>query len=134
MCPFRSAVVQDRFSAGGVTNLCFSYFEGFNEGVIGREAEMRGSLVECGERQLEGGQLERVLWNFSEAPHEQWYHGSCGIHVPRSVVHAKLHYWIMSQDCRNTFLMRHCCGWPRWSVLKFKLISRLRVRRPNLMK
>ena len=54
-------MVQDRFSAGGVTNLCFSYFEGFNEGVIGREAEMRGSLVECGERQLEGGQLERVL-------------------------------------------------------------------------
>ena len=35
--------------------MLFNYFEDFNEGLIGREAEMRGSMVKCGERQLEGG-------------------------------------------------------------------------------
>ena len=35
--------------------IAFKCFEGFNEGVIVREAEMRGSMVKRGERQLEGG-------------------------------------------------------------------------------
>ena len=37
-------------------NLLFIYFERFNEGMIGREAEMRGSMVKCGKGQLEGGE------------------------------------------------------------------------------
>ena len=45
----------NRFPGGDATNLLFNYFEGFNEGIIGREAEMRGSMVKCGERPLEGG-------------------------------------------------------------------------------
>ena len=36
-----------------VTNLLFNYIEGFNEGIIAREAEMRASMVKCGERLLE---------------------------------------------------------------------------------
>ena len=45
----------NRFPGGDVTNVLFNYFEGFNEGIIGREAEMGGSMVKCGERPLEGG-------------------------------------------------------------------------------
>ena len=48
---------------GEVTNLLFNYFEVFNEGIISTEAEMRGSVIKCGERQLEGG------W---------WCYGHCG--------------------------------------------------------
>ena len=36
-----------------VTNLLFNYFEGSNKGIVGREAEMRGFLVKCGERPLD---------------------------------------------------------------------------------
>ena len=36
-------------------NLLFNSFEGSNDGIVGREAEMRGSMVKCGERPLEGG-------------------------------------------------------------------------------
>ena len=53
MCLTRGAMVWDFFPRGEVTNLLFNYLEGFNEGVIGREAEMRGSIVKCRERQLE---------------------------------------------------------------------------------
>ena len=42
--------IQDCFLGGEVTNLLFSYFEGSNWGIIGREAEMRDSMVKCGER------------------------------------------------------------------------------------
>ena len=41
----------DCFLGGEVTNLLF---EGFNERIIGREAEIRCSMVNCGERLLEG--------------------------------------------------------------------------------
>ena len=47
--------VCDRFTGGEVTNLLFNYFEGCNEGIIGRETEMRGSIVKCGKISLEGG-------------------------------------------------------------------------------
>ena len=33
--------------------MLFSYIEGSNEGIIAREAEMRVSMVKCGERLLE---------------------------------------------------------------------------------
>ena len=36
-------------------NVLFNYFGGSNEGTIGREAEIRGSIVKCGERPLDGG-------------------------------------------------------------------------------
>ena len=51
-------MVWDFFPGGEVTNLLFNYFEGFNEGMIGREAEMRGSMVKCRERQLERGRRD----------------------------------------------------------------------------
>ena len=47
----------DRFPGGEVTNLLFNYFEGSNEGIIGSEAEMRGSMLKCGKRRLEGGSV-----------------------------------------------------------------------------
>ena len=52
-------------------NLLFNYFEGFNEGIIGRESEMRDFMVKWGERPLEGGDGGRgggVMWNFRELP------------------------------------------------------------------
>ena len=58
MCLTRGAMVWDFFPGGEVTNLLFNYFEGFNEGMIGREAEMRGSMVKCRERQLERGRRD----------------------------------------------------------------------------
>ena len=58
--------VRDRFPGGEVMNLLFNHFEGFNEGIIGRESEMWGSMVKCGERLLEGG----GMWNSPEVP--QW--------------------------------------------------------------
>ena len=33
--------------------MLFNCFEGFNEGIIGRKAEMRGYMVKCGEKPLE---------------------------------------------------------------------------------
>ena len=33
-------------------NLVFNYLEGSNEGIVGREKEMRGSMVKCRERPL----------------------------------------------------------------------------------
>ena len=48
-------MVNNRFLSGEVVNLLFNDFEGSNEGIVGREAEMRGSLVKCGKRPLEGG-------------------------------------------------------------------------------
>ena len=41
---------------GMVTNLVLN-FEGFNEVIIGSEAEMRGYMVKYGERLLEGGRV-----------------------------------------------------------------------------
>ena len=51
-------MVGGRFRGGEVTNLLFNYFEGSNEGIVGRKAEMTGSIVKCGERLLEGGGCE----------------------------------------------------------------------------
>ena len=73
-------------------NLLFSYFEGFNEGMIGRESEIRGSMLKCGERPFQG------RGNFRETLHERWCYGNRGKHVGRYLVHARLDYWIMSQD------------------------------------
>ena len=39
----------DRFPGGKVTNMFFNHFEGSNQIIIGRESEMRGSMVKCGE-------------------------------------------------------------------------------------
>ena len=47
-------MVWDRFTGGEVGNLLFNYFEGSNEGIIGRKAEMRGAMVKCGQIPLEG--------------------------------------------------------------------------------
>ena len=49
--------MRDRFPGGEFTNLLFSYFDDSNEGIIGGEAEMRGFMVKCGERLLEGGAM-----------------------------------------------------------------------------
>ena len=38
-----------------VTDLIFIYFESSDGGIIGEEAEIRGSVVKCEERPLEGG-------------------------------------------------------------------------------
>ena len=48
-------MVRDRFPGGKFTNLLFNYFNGSNEEIIGGEAEMRGFMVKCWERPLEGG-------------------------------------------------------------------------------
>ena len=37
-------------------NLLFNYFEGFNEGIMDRESEMRDFMIKCGERPLERGE------------------------------------------------------------------------------
>ena len=50
MHPASIEAVWDRFSGGEDTNLLFNCFEVSNEGIIGGEAEMRGSAVKCGER------------------------------------------------------------------------------------
>ena len=82
--------------------MLLNYFEGSNEGIIGREAEMRGSMVKCGARPLEGegGGCEisvRLPMNDGamETVEYMW--------VGRYLVHARLDYWIMSQNCRNAF-------------------------------
>ena len=46
--------VRDRFPEWEFTNLLFNYFSGSNERIIGGEAEMRGFMIKCGERRLEG--------------------------------------------------------------------------------
>ena len=82
--------------------MLLNYFEGLNEGIIGREAEMRGSMVKCGARPLEGegGGCEisvRLPMNDGamETVEYMW--------VGRYLAHARLDYWIMSQNCRNAF-------------------------------
>ena len=51
-------MVGDRFPGGDVTNYLFNYFEGSNEGIAGREAELTASVVKCGKKPLEGGGCE----------------------------------------------------------------------------
>ena len=41
-------------------------------------------------------------WNSHDTSHERWCYKKCGIHVGKYLVHARLDYWILSQDCRNT--------------------------------
>ena len=36
-------------------NLLFNFFEGFNEGIIGKQVERRSSMVKYQETPLEGG-------------------------------------------------------------------------------
>ena len=50
----RIGAVRDRFPVGEFTNSLFNYFNGSNERIIGGEAEMRGFMIKCGERWLEG--------------------------------------------------------------------------------
>ena len=90
--------------------MLLNYFEGSNEGIIGREAEMRGSMVKCGARPLEGegGGCEisvRLPMNDGamETVEYMW--------VGRYLVHARLDYWIMSQNCRNKFLWHELLNW-----------------------
>ena len=45
---------RDRFPGGEFTNLLISCLNDSNEGITGGEAEMRGFMVKCGERPLEG--------------------------------------------------------------------------------
>ena len=40
----RVEAIRGRFPGGKVTNLLFNYFDGSNEGLTGREAEMKGSM------------------------------------------------------------------------------------------
>ena len=54
-------MVRDRFAGAEFTNLLFNYFSGSNEGIIGEEAEMRGFMIKCGERLLEGWEYVKFL-------------------------------------------------------------------------
>ena len=45
-------MVRDRLPCGEDINLLFNYFKVSNEGIIGREPEMRGSAVKCEEGPL----------------------------------------------------------------------------------
>ena len=45
-----SAAVRDCFLEGEVMNLLVNFFEGCNEGIMGKEAERRGSTVKWGNR------------------------------------------------------------------------------------
>ena len=48
---------QGSFHMRGVYEFAFqfvNYFNGSNERIIGGEAEMRGFMIKCGERRLEG--------------------------------------------------------------------------------
>ena len=83
----RSAAVRHHFPGGEVVkNLLFNYFEGSIEGIMGREAEIKRFFGK--------------MWGNTE----RWCYGNCGIHVSTYLVHARLDCWILSQDCRNTYL------------------------------
>ena len=71
-------MVWDDFLGGEVVNFLFNYFEGFNEGIIGREAEVKGSMVKCWERPLDRG---GSMCNSRDASHAQWCYGNCGTPV-----------------------------------------------------
>ena len=121
------AVISDRFSGGEVKNLLFNYFEDSNEGIVSREEERRD------------------MWDSRKTPHEWWCYQNCGMHVGNFLVHARLDYWILSQECRNTLpwhkllnwwvhKIRRCCGWRGWSKRKVEPIARPNTWRPNLVK
>ena len=48
-------MIWDHFQGSEITNFLLNYFEGSVEGIINREAEIRGSTVKYGERPLEEG-------------------------------------------------------------------------------
>ena len=76
--------------------MLFNYFEGSNKGIVGREAEMRGSMIKCGERPLEGGGCEILV----RLPMD---YGAMETVEYMGVDIWCLLGWIMSQDCRNEF-------------------------------
>ena len=59
--------------------MLFNYFEGSNEEIVGRKAEMTGSIVKCGERPLEGGGCEiPVRLPMKDGAMETGIHVPCG--------------------------------------------------------
>ena len=42
------------------------------------------------------------MWKSCEILREWWSCGNCEIHVGKYLVHSRLDYWVLSQDCRNT--------------------------------
>ena len=77
-------------------NLLFNYFEGSNEGIVGREVEMRGSIAKCWERPLEEGGCEiPVKLPMNDGAMES-------VEYMLVDIWCKLD-WIMSQHCRNAF-------------------------------
>ena len=74
--------MKNSIPGGEITNLLFNYFEGSNEGIVGRKAEKTGSIVKSGERPLEGGGCEIPV----RLPMKRWvdeeFHpaksGACG--------------------------------------------------------
>ena len=59
--------------------MLFNYFEGSNEGIVGRKAEMTGSIVKCGERSLEGEGCEiPVRLPMNDGAMETGIHVPCG--------------------------------------------------------
>ena len=109
MCPTRSAAGCDRFPRGEITDLLFNYFEGFNEGMIGREAQMRGFMGKCEETPSEGGGEGVREISVKLSMNNDTI--QTGIHVGGYVVHARLDYWIMSQDCRKPFPWHELLNW-----------------------
>ena len=97
--PTRVVGVRDRFPGGEFTTLLISCLNGSNEGIIDREAEMRGFVVKFGERPLEG----EGMWISRKVPHEQLCYGVRGMHMGRYLVYAGLNCGVMSQDGRNAF-------------------------------
>ena len=67
-------------------------------------------MVKCGETPLEGEghvKTRETLYVWSMCMMVLW-RLLCWIHVDEHSVHARLDYWIWSQNCRNTLLWHEC--------------------------
>ena len=67
-------------------------------------------MVKCGETPLEGEghvKTRETLYVWSMCMMVLW-RLLCWIHVGEHSVHARLDYWIWSQNCRNTLLWHEC--------------------------
>ena len=88
----------DRFPGGEVTNLIFNYFEGSNEGIVGREAEMRKMCKMWGKTVRAGVCKIPVRLPMNDGAMET-------VEYMRVDIWCMLD-WIMSQNCKNAYPWR----------------------------
>ena len=105
-------VIRDCFPGEEVTDLLLNFFEGSHEEIMGREQKEEVLWVMLCKAVRGGGRGAwktcKALYTWSMWMMILWRRVLCWINVCEHSMHARLEYWIWSQNCRNTLLWYEC--------------------------